>query len=83
MADGGYQGNADVIMPHHKPHDGNVPTDWQEDLNTQHRKVHAHVEHCLARMKNWKILRDYRRAARTLHDIALGIANLHNLALAG
>jgi len=82
MADGGYQGNPDVIMPYRKPRDGTMLTDWQEDLNTTHRTIRARVEHALARMKNWKILRDYRRAAHTLHDTALGIANLHNLALA-
>ena len=34
-------------------------------------------------MKTYKILRDYRRAARTLKTTAAGIALLHNLALAG
>ena len=82
MADGGYQGNPDVIMPCRKPADGTL-TDWQEDLNAIHRKVRARVEHALARMKCWKILRDYRRAASTLADTASGIAHLHNLALTG
>jgi hypothetical protein len=27
-----------------------------------HRSVRARIEHGLARMKEWKILRDYRRA---------------------
>ncbi len=81
MADGGYQGNTDVIMPHRKPRDGSVLTDWQEDLNPAHRKVRARVEHTLARMKNWKILRDHRRAAHTLHDTAPAIANPHNPAI--
>lgn len=31
-------------------------------------------------MKAWKILRDYRRRATTLHDAASGIAHLTNLA---
>ncbi|QUQ65365.1 IS5/IS1182 family transposase [Kutzneria sp. CA-103260] len=56
MADGGYQGNPDVIMPYRKPADGTL-TDWQEDLNAIHRKVRARIEHALARMKCWKILR--------------------------
>jgi hypothetical protein len=34
-------------------------------------------------MKTWKVLRDYRRAANTSADAASGIANLHNIALAG
>ncbi|MBM0260133.1 IS5/IS1182 family transposase, partial [Micromonospora sp. 4G55] len=43
--------------------------------------VRAQVEHALARMKCWKILRDYRRAASTLTDTASAIAHLHNIAL--
>ena len=82
MADGGYQGNPDVIMPYRKPADGTL-TDWQEDPNAIHRKVRARVEHALARMKCRKILQDYRRAASTLADTASGIAHLHNLALTG
>ncbi|QRP47592.1 glycerate kinase [Amycolatopsis sp. FDAARGOS 1241] len=35
------------------------------------------------RMKCWKILRDYRRAAITLGDTVSGIAHLHNILLAG
>ncbi|MER7164758.1 IS5/IS1182 family transposase, partial [Micromonospora sp. NPDC000207] len=43
----------------------------------------AQVEHALARMKTYKILRDYRRAASTLADTASGIAHLHNIILTG
>ena len=56
---------------------------WKEDLNQVHRSVRARVEHTLARMKEWKILRDYRRAAHTLTDTASGIAHMYNLVLAG
>jgi hypothetical protein len=42
----------------------------------------ARVEHALARLKTYKILRDYRRAGRTLAVTASGIARLHNVALA-
>lgn len=45
------------------------------------RQVRARVEHVLASMKTWKILRDHRRAAKTLIDTASGIAHLHNIAL--
>ncbi|WP_253884885.1 transposase family protein [Actinokineospora diospyrosa] len=83
MADGGYQGNPGVIMPFRKRRDGQPLADWQEDLNAGHRKVRARVEHTLARMKVFKILRDYRRAAHTLNDTASGIANLHNIILIG
>jgi hypothetical protein len=80
MTDGGYQGNPEVIMPYRKPADGEL-ADWQEELNATHRKIRARVEHTLARMKCWRILRDYRRAASTLGDAVSGIAHLHNIAL--
>jgi hypothetical protein len=48
-----------------------------------HRSVRARVEHTLARMKQWKILRDYRRAASTLTDTAAGIAQLYNIVITG
>ena len=82
MADGGYRGNPEVIMPYRKPRDGGELPQWKEDYNTGHRKVRARVEHALARLKTYKILRDYRRAGRTLATTASGIAHLHNIALA-
>jgi hypothetical protein len=81
MADGGYQGNPTVVMPYRKPRDGNDLPEWKEDLNATHRKIRARVEHVLSRMKNFKVLRDYRRAASTLADTVSGIANLHNILL--
>lgn len=83
MADGGYQGKprGDHALP--QTRDGSELTDWQEDLNAVHRRIRARAEHALARMKNWAILRDYRRAAHTLRDTASGIARLYNLALTG
>jgi DDE superfamily endonuclease/Helix-turn-helix of DDE superfamily endonuclease len=82
MADGGYQGNREVIMPYRKPADGSELPEWKHERNATHRKVRARVEHTLARMKCWKILRDYRRAATTLTDAVSGIAHLHNITLA-
>ncbi len=83
MADGGYRGNPDVMMTYRKPRDGTDLPEWKEELNAGHRKVRARVEHVLGRMKCWKILRDYRRAASTLGDTVSGIAHLHNILLAG
>ncbi|WP_130340857.1 transposase family protein [Micromonospora kangleipakensis] len=83
MADGAYRGNPDVIIPYRKPRDGSPLPAWKQELNDQHRTVRAQVEHALARMKTWKILRDYRRAASTLTDTASAIAHLHNIALTG
>ena len=83
MTDGGYQGNPEVIIPYRKPRDGTELPEWKEELNAVHRTVRARVEHTLARMKGWKILRDYRRAASTLGDAVSGIAYLHNITLTG
>ncbi len=83
MADGGYRGNPGVIMPYRKRTKDTALPDWQEDLNKVHRKVRARVEHALARMKTYKIPRDYRRAGHTLATAASGIAFLHNLAITG
>jgi hypothetical protein len=67
-------------MPYRKRADDVLPA-WQEELNAVHRRVRARVEHTLAGMKTWKILRDYRRAASTLTTTASGIAHLRNLAI--
>ena len=83
MADGAYRGNPEVIVPYRKPADGSELPDWKKNLNKHHRAVRAQVEHALARMKTFKILRDYRRAAHTLANTASGIAHLHNIILAG
>lgn len=82
MADGGYQGNHDVIMPYRKPLDGQPPLpQWKQDLNTVHRRVRARVEHALARIKAWKILRDCRRKGRGVWYAARGVALMHNLTM--
>jgi hypothetical protein len=83
MADGAYRGNPEVVIPYRKPADGTALAPWQEDLNAVHRRVRARVEHTLARMKEFKILRDYRRAGRTLTDTASGIAHLYNIITTG
>jgi hypothetical protein len=70
-------------MPYRKNRDGSPLPDWKENLNAQHRRIRAGVEHALARLKTWKILRDYRRAASTLTDTASGIAHLHHLLAGG
>ncbi len=83
MADGAYRGHPEVIIPYRKPADGTALPQWKDDLNTVHRSVRARVEHTLARLKEWKILRDYRRAASTLSDTAAGIAHLYNIVITG
>ncbi|HKT05759.1 MAG TPA: transposase family protein, partial [Rugosimonospora sp.] len=83
MADGAYRGNPEIVIPYRKAEGGGSLPQWQDDLNAVHRHVRARVEHTLARMKEFKILRDYRRAASTLTDTASGIAHLCNIIITG
>ncbi|WP_340564012.1 transposase [Streptomyces sp. GSL17-111] len=82
IADGGYRGTG-LTSPHYRRHrDEDLPA-WKESHNASHRRVRARVEHTFARMKTWKILRDCRLRGDGVHHAMLGIARLHNLALAG
>ncbi|MGA5505798.1 transposase [Streptomyces umbrinus] len=82
IADGGYRGTGLVIPHRREPGQTELPP-WKEEHNASHRKVRARVEHAFARMKTWKILRDCRLKGDGVHHAMLGIARLHNLALAG
>ncbi|GAA3983274.1 hypothetical protein GCM10023085_76780 [Actinomadura viridis] len=75
MADGGYQGNRQVIMPYRRPRDGGGLLAWQIELNTVHRRVRARVEHAFAHMKWWNILRNRRRKRDGVHYATCGIAS--------
>ncbi|EST36756.1 hypothetical protein M878_00505 [Streptomyces roseochromogenus subsp. oscitans DS 12.976] len=78
-ADGAYL-NYGTPVPHHKRPGQPLPKGEEED-NAEHRKVHAHVEHVIARMKNYKILRDCRQLGDGLHHTVQALAHTHNLAL--
>ncbi|MBM7173916.1 transposase [Streptomyces sp. G44] len=81
-ADGGYRGTG-LAIPHRRaPGQAGLPA-WKEEHNRSHRKVRARIEHALARMKAWKILRDCRLKGDGVHHAMLGIARLHNLTVAG
>jgi hypothetical protein len=81
IANGGYPGTG-LVMPHRRRKGEDLP-DWKEAHNKSHNQVRARVEHVFARMKTWKILRDCRLKGDGVHHTALGIARMHNLALAG
>jgi DDE superfamily endonuclease/Helix-turn-helix of DDE superfamily endonuclease len=82
MADGGYQGNPGVIMPYRKPREGEPPLpEWKERLNTVHKSVRARVEHALAHMKAWNILRNCRRKRDGVCHATRAVALMRNLAL--
>ncbi|MFH8258924.1 transposase [Streptomyces roseolus] len=82
IADGGYRGTG-LVIPHRREPGQAELLAWKEEHNASHRKVRARVEHTFARMKTWKILRDCRLKGDGVHHAMLGIARLHNLALAG
>jgi hypothetical protein len=81
MADGGYQGNPSVIMPYRKPRDGSDLPEWKDGLNTVHKQIRARVEHALAHMKSWNILRNCRRKGLGVWYATRGIAQMRNLAM--
>lgn len=81
IADGGYPGTG-LVMPHRRRAGEELP-DWTQAHNKSHKQVRARVEHVFARMKNWKILRDCRLKGDGVYHAMLGIARMHNLALAG
>ena len=81
IADGGYPGTG-LVMPHRRRKGEELP-DWKRAHNKSHQHVRARVEHTFARMKTWKILRDCRLKGDGVHHAMLGIARMHNLALAG
>lgn len=73
--------NCGMAVPHRK-RPGRALLPGEEDDNAKHRKVHARVEHVIGRMKNYKILRDYRQRGNGLHHAVQAVAHMHNLALA-
>jgi hypothetical protein len=81
MADGGYRGNPAVIMPYRKPGKGRELPAWQKELNTVHKRVRARVEHTLAHMKSWNILRNCRRKRTGVWYATRGVALMRNLAM--
>jgi hypothetical protein len=81
MADGAYLGNPEVIIPYRKPAKGIDLPVWKEDLNTVHKSIRARVEHALAHMKSWNILRNCRRKGQGVWYAIRGIAQMRNLVM--
>jgi hypothetical protein len=76
LADGGYRGVPDLVTPTF--HKNRIVRNraWR-----QHRKRRARVEHAIARLKDWRVLRDHRRRGRHVADTLRAVAFLHNLRL--
>jgi hypothetical protein len=81
-ADLGYQGLADVKVPHKKPKGGPL-SDEQLEANRQHARVRVRVEHGIRRLKAFRILRDQYRLARGLFPriacVVVGLVQLQRL----
>ncbi|KPI31747.1 hypothetical protein OV320_0155 [Actinobacteria bacterium OV320] len=82
IADGGYPGTG-LVIPHRRERGQTDLPAWKEEHNRSDKQVRARVEHVFARMKTWKILRDYRLKGDGVHHAMLGVARPHNLALTG
>ncbi|WP_406065452.1 transposase [Streptomyces sp. NBC_01077] len=82
IADGGYPGTG-LVIPYRRERGQTELRGWKEEHNKSHKQVRARVEHVFARMKTWKILRDCLLKGAGVHHAVLGIARMHNLALAG
>jgi hypothetical protein len=76
LADGGYRGIPELVTPIF--HNNRIVRDrrWRH-----HRRRRARVEHAIARLKTWRVLRDHRRRGHHLDGTLRAIAFLHNLKL--
>lgn len=76
LADGAYRGVPELVTPRFRGIRIVRDRAWR-----RHRRRRARIEHAIARLKNWRVLRDHRRRARHLHDTLSAVAALHNLHL--
>ena len=74
LADGGYRGIPELVTPVFCRNRIVRNCTWR-----RHIKRRARVEHAIARLKNWRVLRDHRRRGRHLSDTVNAVAFLHNL----
>jgi DDE superfamily endonuclease len=74
LADGGYRGIGELATPVFRGRRILRDRAWR-----RHRKRRARAEHAIARLNNWRVLRDHRRRGRHLSDTVSAVAYLHNL----
>lgn len=74
LADGGYRGVPELVTP---VFDGQRIR--RDHAWPRHRRRRARAEHAIARLKDWRVLRDHRRRGRHLPDTLAAVAYLHNL----
>ena len=76
LADGGYRGIDELVTPVFRANRIVRDHAWR-----RHRKRRARVEHVIARLKNWRVLRDHRRRAHNVLYTVAAVAFLHNLVI--
>lgn len=74
LADGGYRGVAELVTPRFRGRRIVRDARWRS-----HRRRRARVEHAIARLKDWRMLRDHRRRGDCLVQTLRAVAFLHNL----
>ena len=74
LADGGYRGVPELRTPVFRKNRILRNQAWR-----RHRKRRARVEHALARLKEWRVLRDFRRKGESLLETVRAVAFLENL----
>ena len=77
LADGGYRGIPELVTPIFRSNRIVRDHRWR-----RHCARRARVEHAIARLKNWRCLRDHRRRGRHLLVTARAVAFIHNLQVA-
>lgn len=74
LADGGYRGVPELVTPVFAHNRIVRDRKWR-----RHRRRRASVEHAIARLKNWRVLRDHRRRGTHLASTLGAVVFLHNL----
>ncbi|MBB3035771.1 transposase [Hoyosella altamirensis] len=69
LTDGGYRSLPGATLP---------PPKTDEQRHAAHRKIRARIEHILARMKDWQMLRQCRRRGNNINHAARAVAFLCN-----
>jgi hypothetical protein len=69
-ADGAYRAMSNTITP---------PPRNQPRQRARHIQVRARIEHVIARMKDWQVLRQCRARGNTINHALQAVAYLHNL----
>ena len=74
LADGGYRGQRHLVIPRFRGRRIIRDRVWRRHSNRR-----ARIEHTIARLKCWRVLRDHRRRGQHLVVTARAVAVLHNL----